>query len=120
MSRSTPFRVVDERTDGEATIFMVVIPEDCPFFEGHFPGRPVLPAVGQLAILTALLRRANGSHVCLAGVDGYRLSRQVLPGDRIEVRLGDLQAGNTVTFAILCDGDPVSRGTVRIEAGPTE
>jgi len=116
VSLSQPFRVVDERMDGDAVVFTVVVPEDCPFFEGHFPERPVLPAIGQLAMLTALVRRVSGSSVSLSGIDGFRLSRQVLPGDRINIRLGSQSASNTVVFEIRCDGAPVSRGTVRVAA----
>lgn len=121
MSRTTPFRVVEERASGDTTIFTITIPEDSPYFDGHFPGRPVLPAVGQLAILTDLLNRVSGSPLSLAGVDAYRLSRQVLPGDRLEVRLGTagvgtVGAGDTAAFSILCDSDLVSRGTLRVTA----
>ena len=116
MNPSTPFRMVDERNDGDTVVFTVVVPEDCPFFAGHFPGRPVLPAIGQLAILAAVLRRVTGPSVSLTGVDGFRLSRQVLPGDRIEVRLEELR-NSTAAFQIRCDGAPVSRGILRVAAG---
>ncbi|MCH7779895.1 MAG: beta-hydroxyacyl-ACP dehydratase [Acidobacteria bacterium] len=113
LSPSAPFRVIDERTDGGAAVFTVVVPEDCPFFEGHFPGRPILPAIGQLAMLTGLVQRVTGSAVSLTGVDDFRLHRQVLPGDRVEVRLEAPRAGSTARFEIRRDGAPVSRGTVR-------
>ena len=112
LNPSTPFRVVDERTDGNAVVFTVVVPEDCPFFEGHFPGRPILPAIGQLAMLTGLVRRVTGSTVSLTGVDGLRFSRTVLPGDRVEVRLEAPRAGGTARFEIRRDEAPVSRGTL--------
>lgn len=120
LSPSAPFRLVEERMDGDTAVFTLVVPADCPFFEGHFPGRPVLPAIGQLAMLAVLLRRVIGSSVCLTGVDGFRLSRQVLPSERIEIRLEALRARDKVPFAIRCDGDPVSRGTVRVAAGSGE
>jgi 3-hydroxyacyl-[acyl-carrier-protein] dehydratase len=117
LSPSTLFPVVDERREGDVAVFTVIVPEDCPFFDGHFPGRPVLPAIGQLAMLTELLRRATGSALSLTGADGLRFSRQVLPGDQVEVRLGDPRAGGTACFEIRRDEAPVSRGTVRIAAG---
>jgi 3-hydroxyacyl-[acyl-carrier-protein] dehydratase len=113
----TPFRVVDERTNGDAAVFTVVVPEDCPFFEGHFPGRPILPAIGQLAMLTALLQQVTGSAVSLTGVDGFRLSRPVLPGDRVEVRLDAPRTSGTVRFEIRREDAPVSSGTVRVAVG---
>jgi 3-hydroxymyristoyl/3-hydroxydecanoyl-(acyl carrier protein) dehydratase len=112
-----PFQVVDERTDGNTVVFTVVVPEDCPFFEGHFPGRPVLPAIGQLAMLTDLVQRVTDSFVSLTGVDNFRLSRLILPGERVEVRLEALRASDTMAFAIRCDGATVSRGTLRVAAG---
>jgi 3-hydroxyacyl-[acyl-carrier-protein] dehydratase len=109
--------VLDERTDGDAAVFTVVVPEDCPFFEGHFPGRPILPAIGQLAMLTGLLQHVTGSAVSLTGVDGLRLSRPVLPGDRVEVRLEAPRTSGAVRFEIRCKGAPVSGGTVRVAVG---
>jgi len=111
-----PFRVVDERREGDVSVFTVIVPEDCRFFDGHFPGRPVLPAIGQLAMLTELLRRATGSAVSLTGAEGLRFSRQVLPGDQVEVRLEDPRARGTARFEIRRGEAPVSRGTVRVVA----
>lgn len=115
-SLSMPYRVIAERRIGDASVFAVVVPGDCPFFDGHFPGQPVLPAIGQLAMLTGLLRRMTGSVVSLTGVDDLRLLRQIVPGDQVEVRLEDPQAGVTARFEIRCDGAPISRGTVRFAA----
>jgi 3-hydroxymyristoyl/3-hydroxydecanoyl-(acyl carrier protein) dehydratase len=113
---STPFRVVDERTDGDSAVFTVVVPEDCPYFDGHFPERRILPAIGQLAIVEGLVRRVSGSSATLAGVDGFRLSRQVSPGDLVEVRVAASRDGQTAAFEILCEGARVSRGKLRVAA----
>lgn len=114
---SMRFRVVDEWRDGDTARFTVVVPEDCPFFDGHFPGRPILPAIGQLAMLTELLRRVTAAAVSLTGVDGLRLSRQVLPGDEVAVRLDVQRVSGTARFEIRSDGSSVSRGTVRMATG---
>jgi len=111
---SMPFRVVDERADRDTVRFTLVVPEDCPFFEGHFPGQPVLPAIGQLAMLEVLLRRTVGSSVVLSGVDGFKLSRQILPGDRVEIRVEVRRAAGEADFVVRRDGNPVSRGTLRM------
>ncbi len=85
---------------------------DEPFFNGHFPGRPVMPgvlvveAMAQSGALLALgLMNAANTNIekmsaemsaqrpaalfMLTGIDRLRLRRPVVPGDqlRIEVRL---------------------------------
>ena len=114
MNQLVPFRIDKERTDQDASVFTVAVPEDCPFFEGHFPGRPILPAIGQLAILTELVRLATGYAKSLTGIDGLKLTGQVLPGDRLEVRLEVSRADGTARFSIVRDGAPVSSGTLQL------
>lgn len=86
-----PFVLVDRvlsRGGGEAhALKNVSIGE--PFFAGHFPGEPVMPGV---LIIEAL---AQASMFCLpleagaigylAGVDGARFKRKVVPGDQLHL-----------------------------------
>jgi UDP-N-acetylglucosamine acyltransferase len=66
------------------------------FFQGHFPGAPVMPgvlmieALTQVATVLLLEREGRGLQVYLRGVDNAKFRRQVVPGDRLhlEVSLG--------------------------------
>jgi len=75
------------------------------FFQGHFPGAPLLPAVLMLESLTqvaailllqgaASTTAAPGARVYLRGVNDARFRRQVVPGDRLrlEIELGRRRA----------------------------
>jgi len=92
-----PFLLVDKVVELEAGkrakgIKNVTINE--PFFQGHFPGHPIMPGVliveamaqvgGILAFKTANV--ANKA-VYFMGIDKAKFRRPVLPGDRLELVL---------------------------------
>ena len=96
-------RVLEVSEDEITAIKNVTINE--PFFEGHFPHRPVMPGVLMLEALAqaaALLAfDALGSSPSddmvyyFAGIDGARFKRPVEPGDQLilEVELLRMKAG---------------------------
>ncbi|MHB1844390.1 MAG: 3-hydroxyacyl-ACP dehydratase FabZ [Deltaproteobacteria bacterium] len=66
------------------------------FFEGHFPGHPVMPGVlmvealaqaaGLLAFKSVGLTQ-EGQVVYLMGLDAVRFRRPVIPGDRLDLEV---------------------------------
>jgi UDP-N-acetylglucosamine acyltransferase len=73
----------------------VTVSED--FFQGHFPGTPLMPGVlmietlAQVATMLLVCAEARpAGRVYLRGVDNAKFRRQVVPGDRLrlEVTLG--------------------------------
>lgn len=69
-----------------------------PFFNGHFPGNPVMPGVLIIeamaqagGLLTTLTAKAEGAGpqdeklFYLVKVDGAKFMKQVVPGDRLEL-----------------------------------
>jgi UDP-N-acetylglucosamine acyltransferase len=64
------------------------------FFQGHFPGAPMMPGVLMIETLsqvaTVLLLQEEGEqtgHVFLRGVDNAKFRRQVVPGDRLQLEV---------------------------------
>ena len=87
-------RVVEVSETGAVGLKLVSFNEW--FFQGHFPGYPVMPGVLIVEALAqvgavALLSRPEfaGKLAFFAGIDGVRFRRQVVPGDtlRLEVSL---------------------------------
>ena len=90
-----PFLLVDrilERGERDGLPFVralknVTINE--PFFQGHFPGRPIMPGVLQIEALAQasifLLedQMPEGSLAFLAGVEAVRFKKPVVPGDQL-------------------------------------
>jgi len=76
-----------------------------PFFQGHFPGHPVMPGVliieamaQAAAVLTYVTLKTSypeGTLFLFAGIDGARFKRPVEPGDqlRLEVTMDRIKRG---------------------------
>jgi UDP-N-acetylglucosamine acyltransferase len=61
------------------------------FFQGHFPGTPLMPGVLMIESLTQVATlllagpELGGGRAWLRGVDNAKFRRQVVPGDRLEL-----------------------------------
>lgn len=97
-----PFLLVDrviELVPGQSIVAIKNVTFNEPFFQGHFPGHPVMPGVlivEALAQTSGLLLGLSGTHAnkedrifYLAKVDNARFLKPVIPGDqlRLEVQL---------------------------------
>ncbi|MDP2382591.1 MAG: 3-hydroxyacyl-ACP dehydratase FabZ [Nitrospirota bacterium] len=66
-----------------------------PFFQGHFPERPVMPgvlileAMSQVGAILAFKSLGNAAHpvVYLTGVDGAKFRKPVVPGDQLRFEI---------------------------------
>jgi 3-hydroxyacyl-[acyl-carrier-protein] dehydratase len=92
-----------------------------PFFQGHFPGYPVMPgvliveAMAQVGGIAVISAPENRDKLALfAGIDKVRFKRQVKPGDtlRIEVQIKQIRRGigagsgvATVNDELACRGE---------------
>lgn len=61
-----------------------------PFFQGHFPGRPIMPgvliveAMAQVGgLILKKMDSSGGGLFVFAGIDKVRFRRPVIPGDRL-------------------------------------
>ena len=103
-----PFLLVDrvlELDKGKTIKALKNVTINEPFFEGHFPHRPVMPGVLMLEALAqaaallsfdALNTTPNDGMVYyFAGIDGVRFKRPVEPGDQLilDVELLRMKAG---------------------------
>ncbi|WP_018870722.1 3-hydroxyacyl-ACP dehydratase FabZ [Thioalkalivibrio sp. ALgr3] len=98
-----PFLLVDrvvECEPGEHLVGLKNVSINEPFFQGHFPVKPVMPGVlilealaqatGLLAFKTEEARGVNQDKQQLylfVGIDQARFRRQVVPGDQLDLRV---------------------------------
>ena len=88
-----PFALVDriiEHIPGEKAVGIKNVTFNEPYFPGHIPGRPLMPAVLQLESMaqvggTILMQipELKGKFFAYAGIDKARFRRPIVPGDRL-------------------------------------
>ena len=97
-----PFLLVDrvvEFEPGKRILAWKNVTGNEPFFQGHFPGHPVMPGVLMLealaqagGLLTQMTRVAAGGPASdnmfyLVKIDAAKFSRMIVPGDRVELEV---------------------------------
>jgi 3-hydroxyacyl-[acyl-carrier-protein] dehydratase len=109
---------------GESLVAIKNVSYNEPYFQGHFPNRPVMPAViileamaqatGILVLRSMEKLPSEKSIYYFVGIDGARFRRPVEPGDqlRIEVKLirssrgiWKMRTNASVDGAIVANGD---------------
>jgi 3-hydroxyacyl-[acyl-carrier-protein] dehydratase len=92
-----PFLLVDRILDlepGSVAVGLKAVTRNEAFFEGHFPGKPIMPgvliteAMAQVGGVLLLSLSANqGKLAYLTGVDKQRFRKPVEPGDLLVIRV---------------------------------
>jgi beta-hydroxyacyl-ACP dehydratase FabZ len=102
-----PFLLVDrivEITEGERIVGVKQVTINEPFFQGHFPGAPVMPgvliveAMAQVGAVYALRQIEDRERklVLFSGIDNARFRRPVVPGDTLVLTVTPLRVGGRV------------------------
>ena len=111
-----PFLLVDRVIEivGNKVVGIKNVTINEPFFQGHFPGHPIMPgvliieAMAQVGGVGALNMPVNiGKLAYFLSIDNPRFRKPVLPGDvlRIEVDLLKVKMGVMKVHAIAKVGD---------------
>lgn len=128
-----PFLFVDRITEleeGKKAVGYKNVSINEDFFNGHFPGYPVMPgvliveALAQVGGVALLIAEENkGRLAFLTGIDNARFKRQVVPGDqlKLEVEFVRIRAGMGKGHAIASvDGELVCECDILFALGPVQ
>lgn len=120
-----PFLLVDkiiEMEPGKKAVGIKNVTINEPFFQGHFPGNPIMPGVLQVealaqvgAVAVLSMEENKGKLAVFAGIDNLKFKKQVIPGDtlRLEVEIIQMRRNIGKGEAIAYVGDQVAcKGTI--------
>ncbi len=94
----------------------VVVPPDSPWFSGHFPGNPVLPAVAQLAIVQDVIQKATGPDRIFKAVNRIKYRRIIRPDELINISVTPIDSGKgNYSFNITVNEEIACKGRVRTD-----
>lgn len=88
---------------------VINVPSDGSYFEGHFPGRPILPGVAEIVLALDALAAAEHSEVSIQRIAYTRLRQIVLPGDRLDLTTREVDGGR-MRIDLKRDGVLVANG----------
>ncbi|HBV86746.1 3-hydroxyacyl-ACP dehydratase FabZ [Desulfosporosinus sp.] len=121
-----PFLLVDrilELEEGKRAVGIKNVTINDSFFQGHFPGHPIMPgvliieALAQVGTVAILKKPEYEGYLGLfAGLDDVKFKRQVIPGDqlRLEVELVKLRKNYGVAKGVAYVGDELAaEGTLK-------
>ena len=112
-----PFLLVDrviEWETGKRCVGLKNVTINEPFFQGHFPGHPIMPAV---LIIEAMAQAGGvllmntvgdplGKLVYFSGIDNARFRQPVIPGDQVRVNVSKIHSRKLVwKFQGRCEVD---------------
>lgn len=120
-----PFLLVDrilEVEEGKKAVGIKNVTINEPFFQGHFPGRPIMPGVlilealaqvGAVALLT--MDEYKDKLAVFTGIDKVRIRKQVIPGDTLLLEAELLSIRHGLGKASVCakvDGKVAASGEI--------
>ena len=103
-----PFLLVDrilEMEEGKRIVGIKNVSINEPFFQGHFPDAPIMPAVllleamaqtGGTLVLSSESEKSKTQNVLFLGIDKARFRKPVYPGDQVRFELVALQRKKSV------------------------
>lgn len=111
------YRVIHQKRthDGDVEVEIKIL-DHAGWFDGHFPGNPVLPGIAQLAVVNDILKDALEKTVRIERVSRVRFKQMVRPMDTLLVIVKIKENSNqSHGFRMMSGRELVCSGFVKIK-----
>jgi 3-hydroxyacyl-[acyl-carrier-protein] dehydratase len=104
------------RSEENEILAYIRVPPDSPWFNGHFPGEPILPGVAQIGMVFDAIRKARNRDLKLSSVRRVRFKRIIRPDDHLKIIAAPLKKeAGSYSFRILIQDEAVCSGVMTVE-----
>lgn len=80
--------ISSEKTDSSVRVeAQAIFPESFCGFRGHFPGKPLLPAVVQLGLVRVVGQKALEVNLSTVALEKVKFRGMILPDEKIRIRV---------------------------------
>ena len=130
-----PFLLVDrvvEFVKGKRIVALKNVTINEPFFQGHFPGTPIMPGVliveamgqaGGVLVIQSLPLESRGKLIYFMGFDGVRFRKPVIPGDQLMLK-AKIERRSKIIWKFSCeatvDGELCTAASLLCAASPKD
>ncbi len=105
-----PFLLVDKIVEmemGKRIVGIKNVTMNEPFFQGHFPGRPIMPGVliieamaqtgGVLALKSVPAEQVKNKVILFMSIDKAKFRKPVIPGDQLRFEIDVMRQRSNIT-----------------------
>ena len=106
-------------TEESVITAQVIVGADSFWFDGHFPGNPVVPGIAQMSMVFDLMQRAMGPGLKLDGFKRVRFKQLIRPDTPITAQIKPTgKTANRFEYKLSTDQHIVCTGFIDISLSP--
>jgi len=105
-----------KRSDEDEIRANIYVPAESSWFDGHFPGEPILPGVAQIGMVFDVIKKVRNQNLKISSMRRVRFKRIVRPDASLTIIAAPLkQEAAAYSFRILFQDETVCSGVMTIE-----
>jgi len=94
--------------------------KDLALFQGHFPGKPMLPGVMQIEMVRVMVEMTQKMPFMINHIKKIKYLKPIFPGDHIKVKIELSEQNNSMAVSAILFVDEDRAGTLKMILSPVQ